>query len=374
MPFMLGSSCSCHCNCGPCEECVNAGIVVCVQDCTGTGFRGFVDSITGGAIDSITVSQGGQNYAQPKRVVPQLELDLLGPPFGGTGATFAFTVQERGTSPKTWRLIGVEILTAGSGYFEPFPVSVDVTNRDAIPFFLPDPQTSATVDVTTDGAGAIVGVAINNEGIMWGESTTEGEACKIDMRIVSGRGGRDAVVDPVVDTNPASGTFGQITAVTVVDGGSGYNNYAEVPQPAARVKLPDGSWFEDQFNDPQDISFRIFSGTFSSVYTGEGAYIWESSPCCGGSGPSALLIVGCSEQLGQVGTANQVNNEWELFIRITSGFNNQFTGTLSGTLTCEDFDGLALIKNNIFDGEVPIELFNESTSQSAGVFTVVFNP
>lgn len=203
------------------------------------GGSGYVDNeaatLTAGGL-GITV-EGGWATLQTGRVAPTATVAVSGT---GTGAvlTPAYTKGYSVDSRSAWSVTDVTITDGGTGYTEGDPVSLDISVGMAEPFAT---EFSGTVQV--DGDGVITGVLINHGGSYWAdtgvvesvvvdaggeyyqENTSLAEivppiTAKIAQLLPSA--GSGAAVTAVVDNDQYSEHFGQVTAVNVTTGGSGY--------------------------------------------------------------------------------------------------------------------------------------------------------
>lgn len=174
----------------------------------------------------------------------------------GTTAELSITLASLGGSPETWEIDGVAIDYAGSSYQVDDVFTVVKASGDVEVY-------QATVRVTSvDGSGAITGVAIDGGGAYYHETgvvesldltfnngqfyrvTGEIDSVEvygggryyetdatlpalvaditIDITQQSPSDGSGASISAVVDDDPTSETFGQITGLTFANGGDGY--------------------------------------------------------------------------------------------------------------------------------------------------------
>lgn len=227
------------------------------------------------SIDAITVVDGGSGYqyGQYASFAPATESDFVvvygtatmqtqvSEPtlilFGGTGtsAVLSVTLASNGGTPETWCIDGVTITDGGAGYAVDDELSVNIGSGDV-------EVLAAVVTVGTVGSGGeilsisiqtsgeyyhddgvIDSITVDEPGQYWRasgeiESVTvedggayyeedSGEPALVaDITINIGQSppsaGGGAEISAVVDDDPASGTFGQITGLTIDAGGDDY--------------------------------------------------------------------------------------------------------------------------------------------------------
>ncbi len=192
-------------------------------------------------------------YAQIETLVSEPTVSLSGG--SGTGADLPVTLTSNGGAPETWGISAVTILDGGSGYVEGDILTIDRGEDDV-------EQSAATVTVSgVDGSGAITGVTIDAAGEYYYESghvsavniidggqyyrstgilesveITDGGSfylededapaivadITVEVEQLSPSSGSGLQVSAVVDDDVHSATFGQITGLTIDDGGSDY--------------------------------------------------------------------------------------------------------------------------------------------------------
>ena len=227
------------------------------------------------SVDEITVVDGGTGYTYGEFAVfepataadfanyyatGEIQTSVSEPTvelYGGTGtsAVLAVALSSNGGAPETWGISSVTITDGGAGYEVDDQLLVNLGEGDV-------DLVSAYVTVSSvDGSGAITGVAIgtagqyyHDDGVIVGitlydfgeyyrsdgviqevtvedggayyeESDTEPAIVAditIDVTQQSPSDGSGASISAVVDDDPTSETFGQITGLTIDDGGDGY--------------------------------------------------------------------------------------------------------------------------------------------------------
>jgi len=170
-------------------------------------------------IENVDVNYGGEEYAVIGRVQPSVALSTEEP---GAGATFAVTwEQETGDCGLPyWRIASVEVTSGGAGYEDGQPLTVTTSTEDDI-----DDSPATLTIVTTGENGEVAEVTVASGGRYWRTSAAvPGIALPVEITLsqLPPSNGSGAVLEPVIDTNHGSPTFGQITAVTVVSQGSDY--------------------------------------------------------------------------------------------------------------------------------------------------------
>lgn len=195
---------------GYAESVCNADIVVRLPD----GYGGEPVPIV-----NVDVNYGGIEYAVLGRIEPSVTLSTDEP---GAGATFSVSwAQENGRCGLPyWRIASVEVTAGGSGYEDGQSLAVATSTEDDIE----DSPATLTV-VTTGESGQIAEVTVAGGGRYWRTSDAiPGIALPVEITLsqLPPSNGSGAALEPVIDTDPASPTFGQITAVTVASQGSNY--------------------------------------------------------------------------------------------------------------------------------------------------------
>ena len=186
-------------------------------------------------------STGFQCIIRTKRQQPSVSLTASGP--SGSGATFAVTLESTGASPpnETWRVAAVTVTNGGSAYFTlgttlSFGGGVALSQASATPVI---GSNGAITAVTLTNAGEYYGdsgipdrVEITNGGKLWrNNSSLPSHVANVTVAVeqVPPSEGSGAELQAVIDDDPSSETFGQITAVTVVNGGSNYTPFIRRP-------------------------------------------------------------------------------------------------------------------------------------------------
>ena len=170
-------------------------------------------------IENVDVNYGGAEYAVIGRVQPSATISAEEP---GAGAAFAITWEEEEgrCGLPYWRIASVAVTAGGSGYEDGQSLTVATSTEDDIE----DSPATLTV-VTTGESGEVAEVTVASGGRYWRTSTAiPGIALPVEITLsqLPPSNGSGAVLEPVIDTDPDSPTFGQITAVTVVSQGSNY--------------------------------------------------------------------------------------------------------------------------------------------------------
>lgn len=233
------------------------------------------------SINAITVDEGGigYHYGQYASFAPATSDDFVivygtgtiqtgvseptlamsgdrvnaGPP--ASLADLSATLASNGGSPETWRIAAVTIANGGAGYVVGDQLSVVVSPGDvqvtaavvtvasvgssgeiiSVSISTPgeyynDDGVIASITVDEPGqywraTGEIESVTVEDGGAYYEEDSTE-PALVSDITINIGQkppsDGADASISAVVDDNPASETFGQITGLTIDSGGTDY--------------------------------------------------------------------------------------------------------------------------------------------------------
>lgn len=192
------------------------------------------------------------------RLEPTVQVDAI-QTTGGSGASLTATLRQEGTPPNVyWAVDSFTIVSAGEGYAAGELATVSAVDGTS------NFQAVGVVD-SVDGNGAILSfvvldafgflyegeyykfgdsieeVVVNSPGEYYvseltGITVTDGGryyrpdaslaaiVSSVNVRVVQAVGydGSGATFAAVIDDNPASATFGQMTGVTVTNGGSGY--------------------------------------------------------------------------------------------------------------------------------------------------------
>lgn len=190
-------------------------------------------------------------YARTSRSIPTL-VEL----YGGTGTSAILTpsVTSNGTTPSTWGISSVTIDDGGAGYLQGDVLLVNLGSGDvesvgayvtvssvdgagaitgvSIDYggeYFHDDGAIESVEVSTGGAywdddGVIVDVVVDDGGSYYEEDAGQPPyvaAVELEIIQTAPSNGSGAELSAVIDDNPASPTFGQITAVSVDYGGDG---------------------------------------------------------------------------------------------------------------------------------------------------------
>ena len=149
---------------------------------------------------------------------------------GGTGAAFNIYYWQTGIYPSTWGVSGVSVASGGTGYANGEVVSFALGTGDT-----QDTEAIATVSVV-DGSIESVSVSdpgryykegvptyvyVSDGGKYWREDA-DATPYAAEITVKHCGGGLGAKISATVDTSLAGGRFGEITALTVDDGGTDY--------------------------------------------------------------------------------------------------------------------------------------------------------
>ena len=219
------------------------------------------------SVESLTVNDGGAGYANGEQltvvadagdaVVSPASLTIsttIGPPtitatvsaFGsGGGAVLSATVAEDPFNPGYWVVASVSVVDGGSGYTNDDGVSftADTAGGDFVAW-----EASGAITIDEDGVvtdvtvidggayynddGVIASITVDQPGEYYREDV-EAPAIVPEITVTINESawtpsnGAGGILEAVVDDDPASGTFGQVTAVTVVNAGDDYIAYDE---------------------------------------------------------------------------------------------------------------------------------------------------
>lgn len=168
---------------------------------------------TGGVPTSVTVSNGGRYYREVSgdRDVPVLSIEPV-----GCGARFDLTLEKDATAdPPVWSVSGVAVEAAGSGCAAGNLVfkTGDLTVA----------ETPAVAAYTVNHQGQVDGVVLTDAGRYY-RDVSEVEPYVADV-VFSASGGSGGEVRGVVDSDPASETFGEVVSLTITKAGNGYTAY-----------------------------------------------------------------------------------------------------------------------------------------------------
>jgi hypothetical protein len=155
----------------------------------------------------------------------------LSAPVGG-GATFLVSLTQSGTSPDRWEISGVTVTSGGSGYFDESPLLVDVApplieEVAAVLLLRTNSDTGAAESVSVQSGGryyngvGIAAITLTSGGVYYLENRAL-PALAAEVTVTPCGGGSGASITATVDQNVDSDTFGQVTELTIVDGGDEY--------------------------------------------------------------------------------------------------------------------------------------------------------
>lgn len=177
-----------------------------------------------GVILSATLTEGGYGFARIGRVSPTVTAEVGSE---GTGADLDVTLEQYqdGCGFDYWRVASVAVTAAGSGYATYESVVFTAANGDT-------EVAAAYGYVEADEDGAITAIIVTSQGEYYREdSSAPAYVEKISVKVIGGGGGSGADITATVDTDPESPTFGQVTGLTVANGGSGYVSLCESTRP-----------------------------------------------------------------------------------------------------------------------------------------------
>ena len=180
----------------------------------GEGFSGIAikPDDSPGAITEVQITNGGSGYALTGRIAPSVAIT------GGSGNGADIVVNlvqgyDYYDGLPVWRIDSVFIGPGGggSGYSWWDSLTVTAVSPGVTSF-------SGLLGLSVDEDGAITGLYVYGSGAFYQESSTV-PGIVPDIKIVIGQSepsnGIGAVITPTVDTNPASATFGSITALSI---------------------------------------------------------------------------------------------------------------------------------------------------------------
>ncbi len=166
----------------------------------------------------------GSGYAKRGRQAPSVSLSAT----GGTGATLPPTLAttKDGCGLDYWYISSVNA-SGGSGYTNGQKLTITLGSGGTA-------ESPATVTLTTTDneqsgvKGIVSGATVVDGGRYYRESNSLPPyvaSVEIEVDQAEGSSGSGAVIVPLIDTNPASSGFGQITRLTVAQRGGGYTLY-----------------------------------------------------------------------------------------------------------------------------------------------------
>lgn len=178
---------------------------------------------------------------------------------GGTGATFAITYEADWEYPDVWYITGVSVTNGGSGYSaggavllkpqtgtryglwpdgNPGDLELGYTVEDGAitgvsgfdnESYYRNRGIIQSVEVTNGGSyylpvGAAYGVTVTDGGSFYREdATADPYVATVSTTVENASSGANAPsLTAVVDDDPASATFGEVTSFTITDGGGGH--------------------------------------------------------------------------------------------------------------------------------------------------------
>jgi len=177
-----------------------------------------------GVILSATLTEGGYGFARIGRVSPTVTAEVGSE---GTGAELDVTLEQYqdGCGFDYWRVASVAVTAAGSGYATYESVVFTAANGDT-------EVAAAYGYVEADEDGAVTAIIVTSQGEYYREdSSAPAYVEKISIKVIGGGGGSGADITATVDADPDSPTFGQVTGLTVANGGSGYVSLCESTRP-----------------------------------------------------------------------------------------------------------------------------------------------
>jgi hypothetical protein len=188
--------------------------------CWGWGsYYGEAAAVIGcGEILSATITSQYGQLARLGRVAPTITAALH--ISEGSGAVLGVTLEQStdGCGRKVWSVVAVNVIDGGSGYGQDYAayISFDTAAGDSVDF-------GGFAYPEVDETGAIVNVYVENGGQYYREDpSATPDVASPTITIDDGLFGSGAVITPNIDTNTSSPTFGEITSLTVENGGSGY--------------------------------------------------------------------------------------------------------------------------------------------------------
>jgi hypothetical protein len=276
--------------------------------CYGSGAAATVDapggvpSVDVGPISAVTLTNGGSGYAKLGRSSPTLSLANKGE--SAANASVQVATANDGCGLPYWKVSGLTVTEGGSGYVAGQSISITAAAGDTVEQAatgtLETKRGEPTLKATaTTGSGATFTVSVSdydpitNPGSTWGVTgvtvagTTSGyadnsklsfsgtsvvEVEQADARIVTGRllptvslsvaslSGSGAQLTATLTSNANSPETWSVTAITVDDGGAGYEVDDTISLSIDDGQQTDGSQFYALVTDVDE------SGSITSVY------------------------------------------------------------------------------------------------------------
>lgn len=161
-----------------------------------------------GAIEAVTLTNGGSGYAKLGRVAPTITAATSG---GGSGATLSVTTSKtlQDCDVPYWSVSGVTVTDSGSGYSDNTNITFSVAGGDTVEVaaaakgFVKVAEPSPTVTVSSvSGSGADLSVVWQVLAENQWQTVARGSPCQ----------------------GPPKKTYG-ISDITIADGGSGYERF-----------------------------------------------------------------------------------------------------------------------------------------------------
>lgn len=165
------------------------------------------------------------------RQEPTVSVDL---PFAtGSGATFSVVLNQTTdfNGEDIWEVASVSVTNGGSGYDEfdavDFPTFDGVAVFGATAFLSVSGGVIQSVTVSSGGQyyktdGSIAAVVVTDGGEYYEDEQTNNVIVEDVEVVVLSNTGEDAEIEAVIDDDPNSATFGEITDLVVNDGGKNY--------------------------------------------------------------------------------------------------------------------------------------------------------
>lgn len=202
---------------------------VTITSCFGSGALGSVQAPGGGQdsegfpIESASVLLGGSGYAVKARAEPTgLTLAKQFADDGGVGASLTINLsseQHDSCGLPYWGIASVSVNDGGYGYSQGQQLKVQVGAGEVA-------SQAATMTLgVIEPNGEIESVNVGLQGRYYKESNSlPGVPSSVNVSVTQSppSQGAGAIISAVIDTNPSSQTFGQITGLTVDNGGAGY--------------------------------------------------------------------------------------------------------------------------------------------------------
>lgn len=206
-----------------------------VASCLGSGAGGAAVA-EGGAPDSggfpitrLTLTNGGSGYARLGRVEPQgITLTPQPPPgvnpvpqYGGAAFAVSLSQKHGDCGLPYWEISDISVTQPGSGYTNGQPIQITAGNGNT-----QQSQATATIQAVD---GEVQGVTVVSKGRFYRESVAA-QPYVIEPQVVFQQSppsnGIGAEAAAIVDANTTSPTFGQIIAVSLLNGGGGYMGWS----------------------------------------------------------------------------------------------------------------------------------------------------